>query len=81
MTEEKSSQTDDNSNQDKEKPTIGRGAFSIAEFGQRNDVSRTFTYEEIRSGRLKARKAGRRTLITPAAEREWHESLPMAGAK
>ena len=61
--------------------TLDRAAFSILEFCQRNGVGRTFAFEEIRRGRLKARKAGKRTLVTPADEREWLESLPLAGAK
>jgi hypothetical protein len=33
-------------------------------------------YEEIRAGRLKARKCGRRTVVLAADLREWLASLP-----
>lgn len=39
-------------------------AFSIREFGRRYGISRTNAYQEIATGRLRAVKAGRRTLIT-----------------
>ena len=80
MTRIDDTKTDDTPTQVKEKPTVERAAYSIDEFGVRNNVGRTFTYGEIRSGRLKARKAGSRTLITASDERAWLESLPLAAA-
>lgn len=53
-----------------------KNAFTIAEFCRRNGVGKTFVYEEIRSGRLHAVKAGRRTLISATAEQRWLTSLP-----
>ena len=37
---------------------------------------RTFTYQLIREGKLKAKKSGRRTLITAEAWKEHLASLP-----
>jgi hypothetical protein len=53
-------------------------AFSPDEFGRRNGLGRTSVFKEIRTGRLDARKAGRRTIITRRAEKAWQESLPSA---
>ena len=51
-------------------------AYSVREFGRRNDVGSTFTYAQIKAGRLRAIKAGRRTLITAEAENAWLDALP-----
>jgi hypothetical protein len=53
-------------------------AFSPDEFGRRNGLGRTSVFKEIRTGRLDARKVGRRTIITRPAERAWQDSLPSA---
>lgn len=42
-------------------------------------VGRTTMFEEIRAGRLKARKLGRRTMILDTDQRAWLASLPLAG--
>jgi hypothetical protein len=44
-----------------EKPR--KGAFSLNEFVQYSNLGRDFLYQAIRQGKLKARKAGRRTII------------------
>jgi excisionase family DNA binding protein len=52
-------------------------AFSIDEFCRRFGVGRTKVYEEIKFGRLPARKIGRRTII-PADDAEgWLQHLPL----
>ena len=63
------------------RPASGtRQAYSIEGFCEAYGVGRTKAYEEIATGRLKARKAGRRTII-PAAEAErWLGALPELGA-
>jgi excisionase family DNA binding protein len=51
-------------------------AFSIPEFCRRYGIGRTNAYQEIATGRLRALKAGRRTLITHEAAEAWLASLP-----
>jgi predicted site-specific integrase-resolvase len=55
-----------------------RRTFGIDVFCQRNDVSRTTAYEEIKGGRLQAVKCGMRTLITKESEDSWRKALPAA---
>ena len=54
-------------------------ALSIADFCRLCSVGRTFVYEEIAAGRLRACKAGRRTLIDAAEARRWLTSLKRVG--
>ena len=53
-------------------------AFSIPEVCETSGLGRTAVYEEIRSGRLIARKCGRRTLVLLADLEAWLSSLPRA---
>lgn len=50
--------------------------MSIAQFSKEYGVGRTKTYEELKSGRLHARKLGNRTLITEDDAEEWLCHLP-----
>ncbi|MBS4005923.1 MAG: helix-turn-helix domain-containing protein [Afipia sp.] len=52
--------------------------LSIKDFCARNGICRSKVYQEIKAGRLKAVKVGRRTLILPEAEKEWRDSLPLS---
>jgi hypothetical protein len=52
-------------------------AMSISAFCEIYDIGRTKAYEEINAGRLKARKAGRRTIITADDAEEWLGRLPV----
>jgi excisionase family DNA binding protein len=54
-------------------PTL---AFSIREFCARYAIGRTKAYAEISSGRLRAVKVGRRTLIIEADAQIWLTTLP-----
>ncbi|WP_049820097.1 hypothetical protein [Bradyrhizobium japonicum] len=54
-----------------------RIAFSPDEAAHRASVGRTLIFSEIKAGRLKAYKAGARTLVTDEALRAWISSLPM----
>ena len=52
-------------------------AFSIREISKPNSpFSRSSIYEEIKDGRLRARKFGRRTVVLEQDYREWLETLP-----
>ena len=52
-------------------------AMSIEGFCNGYGIGRTKAYEEIKAGRLKARKAGRRTIITADDAEEWLSLLPV----
>ena len=52
-------------------------AMSLQVFCDRYDIGRTKAYEEIYAGRLKARKAGRRTIITADDAEDWLRRLPV----
>ncbi|WP_395664240.1 hypothetical protein [Aestuariivirga sp.] len=55
--------------------TSTRAAYSFKEFLRRYDISHSKGYRELRSGRLNARKLGRKTLIDASeAERWWSEA-------
>jgi excisionase family DNA binding protein len=51
-------------------------AFSIAEFCDRYGIRRTKTYDEIKAGRLRIVKVGRRSLITETDAEAWLAALP-----
>jgi excisionase family DNA binding protein len=53
-----------------------RRAMSIAEFCQRYGTGRTTAYQEIKAGRLRARKCGKRTIITDDDAEAWLRDLP-----
>lgn len=52
-----------------------RAAISIREFTALTGLGRTSTYREIREGRLKVRKVGRRTLILQEDVQAWLTAL------
>ncbi|MHB2208533.1 helix-turn-helix domain-containing protein [Methylobacterium sp. CM6257] len=58
-------------------------SYGIAEAVKVSGVGRSFLYEQIKSGRLKARKLGRRTLILADDLQSWLSALPtiQAGAQ
>jgi len=58
--------------------TNGKLAYSIAELPGIVSLGRSHIYEEIRAGRLRTVKAGRRTLVLAEDLRAW--LLSMAGA-
>ncbi len=51
-------------------------AYSVAEFCRFYGIGRTHAYAEISAGRLRALKAGRRTLISADAAETWLNALP-----
>jgi predicted DNA-binding transcriptional regulator AlpA len=54
-----------------------RLAYSIEELSAGSGASRSKIYQEIASGRLKARKLGSRTIVLPQDGEEWLRSLPL----
>ncbi len=56
-----------------------RLAHSIADVAKITGVGRSFLYEEIKTGRLVVKKAGRRSLIFDADLKAWLASLPEKG--
>jgi excisionase family DNA binding protein len=51
-------------------------AMSIDEFCRDYGVGRSTAYEELNAGRLRARKCGKRTIITTDAAEDWLHALP-----
>lgn len=51
-------------------------AYSVEETRKVTGIGRTAIYEEIKAGRLRAVKRGRRTLILADDIRRWLEALP-----
>jgi hypothetical protein len=51
--------------------------YTLIEFARRNRIGLSTAYNEIKAGRLTARKVGRRTLITAEDERDWRQRLPI----
>lgn len=54
-------------------------AHSIKESADILGIGVTKVYQEISKGRLKARKFGKRTLVTTEALSEWLQALPAIG--
>ena len=52
-------------------------AFSIGEFCSEYGLGRTKTYDEIKKGRLRGRKIGKRTLIARDDAESWLRRLPL----
>ena len=53
---------------------IQRNCFSLKEFCYRNGIGRTTAYKEIKEGRLRPKKVGKRTLIAVEEEARWFAS-------
>jgi hypothetical protein len=51
-------------------------SYSLGEFARQNNLGVTTVRGEIKSGRLVARKIGRRTIITAEDAKAWQERLP-----
>jgi excisionase family DNA binding protein len=58
-------------------PISAQRAFSIEEFCRRYGVGRTKVYEELKLGRLRALKVGRRTIISKDDAENWLLHLPL----
>lgn len=52
-------------------------AMSVDEFCRSYGPGKTKAYEELKSGRLRGRKIGKRTIITEDDAEDWMRNLPM----
>lgn len=55
-------------------------AYDIRSFCQAHNVSRSYAYLEIKAGRLKRFKLGRKTLISREAAEVWRRALERQSA-
>jgi hypothetical protein len=53
-----------------------RGAFDIDNFCKWADIGRSHLYAEVKKGRLKLTKCGRKSLVTVEDAKAWLASLP-----
>ena len=53
-----------------------REAFAVREFCARYGICRQTFYDEIKRGRIKAKKLGKKTVILRADAEAWATSLP-----
>jgi len=51
-------------------------ASSVKAFCERNNIGTTTFYEEVKAGRLVARKVRSKTIVTSEDEIAWRQSLP-----
>ncbi|WP_395820341.1 DNA-binding protein [Devosia sp.] len=51
-------------------------ALSVSDFCAYYGIGKTLAYEEIATGRLRAKKVGKRTIILAADAARWAASLP-----
>jgi excisionase family DNA binding protein len=58
---------------------LGRTAFSVTEVCARTNIGRDTIYTAIQTGKLIARKVGRRMIVTERALERYLEGLPRAG--
>ena len=58
---------------------IGDGAKTVTDRAKKGPFGKTFLYAEIKSGRLKARKAGRATIVLDEDWGDFLKSLPPIG--
>jgi hypothetical protein len=54
----------------------GKVAYTVAEFCAAHGVGKSLVFEEIAAGRLRTKKAGRRTLILAKDAAAWVDALP-----
>ena len=69
-------QTAENKNEANREPPLPRLSFGPVGASNVAGIGLTKLYEEIKSGRLKAKKFGKRTLVTAAALEDWLNNLP-----
>ena len=58
-----------------------RKSYRVVEFANRHRLSPAFIYKQIAAGRLRARKAGKTTIITDEDEANWLKEMPSVAPK
>lgn len=58
--------------------TYPKGAMSVEEFLHWASLGRTKFYQEVKDGRIKIRKIGRKSVVTLADAEAWLSALPEA---
>jgi len=53
-----------------------RRSLAVSEFCNIHRICRDRFYFEVRAGRLRAKKVGRKTIVTPEDEDDWVAGLP-----
>jgi hypothetical protein len=53
-----------------------QAAMSVRSFCESVSIGRTRFYQEVKAGRLRVRKVGRRTIVTAADADAWLSNLP-----
>jgi excisionase family DNA binding protein len=61
---------------ERERQRRGWRAMSVRSFCESVGIGRTRFYQEVKAGRLRVRKLGRRTLVTTDDAEEWLSNLP-----
>lgn len=61
---------------DKADTTPAKTMLSVKEFCAAVSIGRTLFYDEVRIGRIKTKKAGKRTLVPTTELDAWPERLP-----
>ncbi len=60
--------------------TSSAKAYSVSEFCRQYSIGRTTVYTEVKAGRLRLRKAGKRSLIASEDAEAWIDSLPTSSS-
>jgi excisionase family DNA binding protein len=58
---------------------VSREAFAVREFCSQYGICRDTFYSEVKRGRLRALKVGKRTLVLKSDAESWAKSLPELG--
>jgi hypothetical protein len=59
-----------------------RGAFDLHDFCHwAGGICRSFAYEEVKRGRLRLTKIGRKTVVTVEDAKAWLAALPKVGRR
>jgi excisionase family DNA binding protein len=62
-----------------EKRTVDRAAYTVDEFCAAHGIGRTTFYAELKAGRIKVLKCGRKTLVPKTESDAWLGRLPEVG--